>query len=224
LDAIHAAFDANQSFEDVAKKYSEGPNAGRGGLLGSFAKGDLFHPVLEEMAWTLPVGQVSDPVTTELGVHILKVVERTDTKVTLRQILLRVPITDADWDRAKARAEEVYEKALGGQDFATLVENYSDDPTSREKGGVLGTFPLEKLTPAFRNALQGLQPGGVGKPIKGTAGYFVLHLDAKNPAHVMTYDEVKDQLHDAVEDQKIQVELKKFLKGLREKFYIDIKM
>ena len=224
LDAIHAAFDANQSFEDVAKKYSEGPNASKGGLLGSFAKGDLFHPVLEEMAWSLPVGKISDPVTTELGVHILKVVDRTDTKVTLRQILLRVPITDADWDRAAARADSVYQKALAGQDFAKLVENYSDDPSSREKGGVLGTFPLQKLTPAFRNALKGLQPGGVGKPIKGTAGYFVLHLDAKHPAHVMTYDEVKDQLHDAVEDQKIQVELKKFLKGLRKKFYIDVKL
>jgi peptidyl-prolyl cis-trans isomerase C len=154
----------------------------------------------------------------------LKVVERTDTKVTLRQILLRVPITDADWERAKERAEEVYQKAVAGQDFATLVENYSDDPSSREKGGLLGTFPLEKLTPAFRSALKGLNPGQVGKPVKGTAGYFVLHLDSKQPAHVMSFEEVKDQVHSAVEDQKIQAELDKFLKGLRKKFYIDVKL
>ncbi len=224
LDAIHSAFDAGKSFDDIAKQYSEGPNAKNGGLLGSFNKGDLFHPVLEEMAWSLPVGKVSDPVTTELGVHILKVVDRTDTKVTLRQILLRVPITDADWARAKDRAEEVYQKAAGGQDFTTLVKNYSDDPNSREKNGLLGTFPLEKLTPAFRNALKGLKPGEVGKPVKGTAGYFVLHLDSKQPAHVMSFEEVKDQVHSAVEDQKIQAELDKFLKGLRKKFYIDVKL
>ena len=223
LAAIKAALDAGEDFVDVARHFSEGPNAKQGGLVGSFAKGDLFNPSLEELAWSLPVGRVSEPVSTELGVHLIKVTKRNEKEVTLRQILLRVAINSEDWGRAKARAQEVYEKAKAGQDFSTLVKKYSDDPASRENGGKLGTFPEEKLTPEFQHALKGLQPGEVAPPVKGTAGYFVLRLDERVSPQSKSYEEIHDNLRAMVEDQKIQVELDKFLKSLRQKFYIDIK-
>ena len=223
IAAIEKALAAGEDFGKVAERFSEGPNAKRGGLVGSFARGDLFNPALEELAWSLPVGKVSDPVSTELGVHLVQVTARTDEEVTLRQILLRVTITADDWERARLRAQKVYEEARAGQDFAKLVEKYSDDPASRDNGGKLGTFPEEKLTPEFRRALKGLQPGEVAPPVKGTAGYFVLRLDERIPPQRKSYEEIHDQLRAMVEDQKIQAELDKFLQGLREKFYIDIK-
>ncbi len=223
LDAIKAALESGEDFGEVAKRFSEGPNAARGGLVGSFARGDLFNPVLEELAWSIPVGKISQPVSTELGMHIVQVTQRTEKEVTLRQILLRVTITAEDWERARQRAQEIYEKARAGQDFAELVKKYSDDPSSRENGGKLGTFPEEKLTSDFRRALKGLQPNQVAPPVKGTAGYFVLRLDARVDPQRKSYEEIHDQLRAMVEDQKIQTELDKFLKGLRRKFYIDIK-
>jgi parvulin-like peptidyl-prolyl isomerase len=113
--------------------------------------------------------------------------------------------------------------AKAGQDFATLVENYSDDPSSRKEGGVLGSFPMEKLTPEFRRALDGLDVGGVAAPVRGTAGFFILRLDSRDEPRVLPYEEVKDTVRSAVEEQKIEEELKGFIAELRERFYIDIK-
>ncbi len=223
LQEVEAALDRGRSFEQVAEEFSEGPNASRGGLLGEFAKGDLFHPVLEQLAWSLSIGEISPPITTELGVHLVMVTQRSDDLVTLSQILIRVPIEQSDWDRAEARAQEVYQKAQEGQDFATLVENYSDDPASREEGGVLGSFPVEKLTPEFKRALTGLGVGEVAAPVRGSAGYFILRLDSRDEARVLPYEEVKDQVRMAVEEQKIEEELKSFIEELRGRFYIDIK-
>lgn len=223
LDDIEAALDRGRTFEQVAEQYSEGPNAERGGLIGEFAKGDLFHPVLEQLAWSMPIGEISQPITTELGVHMVMVTQRTDNLVTLKQILLRVPIEQSDWDRAETRAQDVYRQAISGQDFATLVENYSDDPASRDEGGLLGSFPVDKLTPEFKRALTGLGLGEIAAPVRGTAGFFILRLDSRDDPRVLPYEDVKDQVRMAVEEEKIEAELQVFLTDLRTRFYIDIK-
>jgi peptidyl-prolyl cis-trans isomerase SurA len=59
-------------FEELARKYSEGPGADQGGLLGTFKKGEMA-PSLERVAFALRPGEVSDPVVTPGGVHLLQV-------------------------------------------------------------------------------------------------------------------------------------------------------
>jgi peptidyl-prolyl cis-trans isomerase SurA len=220
---VDAALERGDSFERVASEYSQGPNASRGGLVGTFGRGDLFSPVIENALWSMSPGQISPPINTELGVHILQLVERDATSVNFRQILLRVEITEENQQQARDRAAEVVEKARGGQDFATLAMEYSDDPGTREAGGVLGTFPVDQLSAQFQSALQGMQPGEVTDPIEGAAGYFVLKLVDQAEGQAPTYEELEERMRQAVFDEKLEAELEVFLGELRERFYIEVK-
>lgn len=223
LAAVQQALVGGQNFEDAAKEYSEGPNASRGGLVGRFGRGDLFSPVLEEAAWRLPVGQISEPINTELGVHIIQVTDRNETELELRQIMIRVEIGEAERAEARARAREVVEKARSGQDFAELARNYSDDPASRETGGELGSFEVPRLSSQFAQAIEGLEPGENSGAIEGVQGFFVLKLLDRAAGDVYSFDEIESNVRGLLMDQKSEEELGRFVDGLRERFYIEIK-
>ena len=70
----------NVSFEEAAEKYSSCPSKEQGGSLGAFSRG-MMVPEFEEASFTLPVGEVSDPVQTQFGYHIIKVTDRSEKKV-----------------------------------------------------------------------------------------------------------------------------------------------
>jgi peptidyl-prolyl cis-trans isomerase SurA len=70
--AIKRMADAGQPFDQLVRKYSQGPGAESGGLLGTFKRGEMAPP-LERVAFALPVGQVSEPLVSPQGVHLLKV-------------------------------------------------------------------------------------------------------------------------------------------------------
>jgi peptidyl-prolyl cis-trans isomerase SurA len=223
LADIDAALKRGDSFEEVARKYSQGPNASRGGLVGRFDRGDLFSPVIEEALWTMSVGEISPAINTEIGIHVLQLVDRDETSVNFRQILVRVDISEEDQEAARARAREVVQKARSGQDFATLATQYSDDPGSRENGGLLGTFPVDKLSEQFQTALRGMEVGEVTDPVEGAAGLFILKLMDKGEGEAYSYEELEENMRSAVFDQKLEAELNVFLTGLHDRFYIEIK-
>ncbi len=71
---------AGEDFADLARELSESPSRERGGLTGPFTPGELA-PLLEERAFGLPVGAVTEPLATSYGFHILKVESRTEASV-----------------------------------------------------------------------------------------------------------------------------------------------
>jgi peptidyl-prolyl cis-trans isomerase SurA len=223
LAEIEEQLDRGVAFEDVARNLSEGPNASRGGLVGTFARGDLFSPVLEEVAWELPIGEISDPIQTEIGIHYVQVTGRTENDITLRQIMLRIELTAADRAAARTRAAEVVRLARSGQDFGDLARIHSDDPSSRDKGGLLGSFTADQLSPQFLEAIRGVSVGEITDPVEGSAGLFILKLLDRQEGAVYTFEEVEDRLRQILMEQKIEGELREFISGLREEFFIEIK-
>jgi peptidyl-prolyl cis-trans isomerase C len=71
------ALNNGESFEEVAKKYSSCPSAQNGGDLGNFTRGKMV-PEFEAAAFDLNVGEVSEPVQTQFGYHIIKVTDKTE--------------------------------------------------------------------------------------------------------------------------------------------------
>lgn len=74
-DSIKSKIDKGECFETLAKKYSKCPSGQEGGDLGYFERGQMV-PEFEDAAFSLPVGQVSAPVHTQFGWHIIKVYDR----------------------------------------------------------------------------------------------------------------------------------------------------
>lgn len=73
--ALKKKIDGGESFERLAAKYSKCPSAQRGGALGTFGRGQMVKP-FENAAFNLAVGQVSEPVKTQFGWHLIKVYDR----------------------------------------------------------------------------------------------------------------------------------------------------
>lgn len=74
-EALKKRIDNGESFEKLAQLYSKCPSSERGGALGSFGRGQMVKP-FENAAFNLHTGEVSEPVKTEFGWHIIKVYDR----------------------------------------------------------------------------------------------------------------------------------------------------
>ena len=104
--AVKRMADAGQSFEALARRYSQGPGAENGGLLGSFRRGEMAAP-LEQAAFALRPGEVSMPIVSPNGVHLLKLdgilsdrsVPLDEVKDDIRQLLANQALDDRfrDW-------------------------------------------------------------------------------------------------------------------------------
>ncbi len=103
----------------------------------------------------------------------------------------------------KATAEKILAQLKNGADFAELAKKYSQDPSSRDKGGDLGWFSRGKMVPEFEKAAFALKKvGDISGIVKTSYGYHIIKLTGRKPAHTPTLDEVKDQVReDYIKDE-----------------------
>jgi peptidyl-prolyl cis-trans isomerase SurA len=224
LAEIHAHLDRGEPFADVARTFSEAPGAERGGAMGAFRRGDLdpAFAAAESVAFTLQVGEVSAPVRTPLGLHLIRLDERTGDRVRASQILVRVATSAADSAEARDLAGQVAREAKAGTPFGELAKKYSTDPTTRDDGGSLGTFALEELTPDYRKRLENAADGEIIGPFEAPAGYQVLRMAGRDGARKATYDEIADQLRQSLVESKAREKYQAWIAELREKIYIRV--
>ena len=125
LDVLKLAKDG-QDFAELAKQYSEGPTKDTGGLLGAFRKEAMVKP-FSDKAFSMKEGEISDPVRTQFGWHIIKV-EKINEASTLpkgkaeeqiRQKLLKERSKLSAWDDA----ESVYETIFDGDDLEQVAKD-----------------------------------------------------------------------------------------------------
>jgi peptidyl-prolyl cis-trans isomerase C len=106
-----------------------------------------------------------------------------------------IDINDRSREEAHARAEQILQRLRGGEDFATLAQEFSDDVGSKATGGKLGPFPRELMVPTFEVAAFELKnPGELSEPVETDFGYHIIRLNARIAARQQTFDEVKELL------------------------------
>ncbi|MCL4118589.1 UNVERIFIED_CONTAM: hypothetical protein GTU68_006472 [Idotea baltica] len=169
-------------FAALAKEFSDGPSGPQGGDLGVFAANRMI-PKFSAAAVKMKIGEVSDPVETDFGYHVIlrKPIPAPPRKVSARHILIQYKgSTRADGsitrtqEEAKTRIDEVVAKLKAGEDFATLAKEYSDGP-SGPKGGDLGEFPEGAMHPAFNDSVFGLEVDGTSDIVETPFGYHVIY-------------------------------------------------
>lgn len=98
-------------FAEMARMYStDESNKEQGGDLGTFGRGQMV-AAFDSVAFSLPVGQVSEPLVTQFGVHLVKVDERTGDQVTARHILFGFEKNDADLERLETQLDRIADAA-----------------------------------------------------------------------------------------------------------------
>lgn len=113
-----------------------------------------------------------------------------------------VSMVDRTPAEALARIQLVYKKALAGEDFATLAQEYSDDPSAATNSGDLGEFGRKQMAPAFEREAFALEsPGDISKPVQTSFGYHVIKLNAKHPSRKIPFDEAKPQIVEQLQTQ-----------------------
>lgn len=153
---------------------------------------------------------------------------RTQSTVTLREILVAVPVGDgksvnvAQEEEALAKAEAARARITAGEDFGKVAADVSDAP-SKANGGLIGPINRNELAPALLKLLEELKPGEVTKPLRPERGYQLIKLESVTSSDVQPFDQVRDLIADKVYDEKRRGELVKYLVRLRAQAIIEWK-
>tara|TARA_B100000809_G_scaffold199394_1_gene199378 strand:- start:5713 stop:7665 length:1953 start_codon:yes stop_codon:yes gene_type:complete len=163
-------------FSSTAKEMSDDPSAKKnGGDLGYFSAFHMVYP-FESAAFNTKVGEVSLPIRTKFGYHILKVVDKRDARgnIEVAHIMVK-PEGLAKHKFSRVKIDEIYQKLKEGADFSALAKQFSDDSGSSRKGGVLPAFNAGKMVASFENAAFELQKDGeISEPVKTDFGWHII--------------------------------------------------
>jgi parvulin-like peptidyl-prolyl isomerase len=127
-----------------------------------------------------------------------------------------------EMERRRARAEELRRKASAGADFAALARESSDDPSSRESGGDLGTFTRNSHPRAFDDAAFALKPGAVSNVVQTDFGFHIIKVSTHEQARPMTLEESAQDIRKRLIAQREAARLTEWLRETRRRATIRI--
>ena len=143
----------------------------------------------------------------------------TPSELTLREILVEVPVSDkgvnvAQDDEARTRAEELRKRLIAGEPFARLAAEFSAAP-SKANGGLIGPLNSDDLAPQLQTLLAALKVGDLTDVIRTTRGYQILKLESRTETRVRTFEEARAAITDRVIESKRRAALMRYLDTLR---------
>jgi peptidyl-prolyl cis-trans isomerase SurA len=218
--------DSSHRFEAFAAVFSQDPaSAENGGSIGRTKRGSLVRPY-EEAAYRMKVGDISEPIRSDYGWHLIRLDGRQGEMIESSHILFKMEPTFEDRQKIYDRADSLYARIAAGEDFATLARRHTDHVLSREAGGDLGWVELEKLEPLARSRVRDLQAGEVSRPIRssleGEDGVQILRLIDHRQARRPTLDQDWAQIEAMALNWKKQNELQDWVRSLRSETYIRV--
>jgi peptidyl-prolyl cis-trans isomerase SurA len=221
IAAIEKVLAEGADFAETAKAMSDGPSAQFGGNLGYIKLEDLENPQFEEAVRGLFVGQVSGPVLTEHGYHLIKLEEVRGDEVRLRHILVQREIDEAT---TEAFAEGIRRQIIDGADFGEMALLYSEDWSSKENGGLVGEVELTKLPDFFLEAIKDLADGQIAPLIREPKGFRIIKVLGHAEERPYTLDEARDGLRELIERRKLQEKYDGYVESLKKIYHVDVKI
>lgn len=214
-------------FRQLAVLHSSGQNALQGGDLGWRAANQLpraFAIALRD----LEPGQVTAPIRTDAGFHLLKLYQRRGGDANLvrqshvRHILIKPNEIRPD-EQARALAAELRQRILDGESFATLAREYSDDTGSALKGGDVGWSLPGKFVEEFAAVAESIALDEVSEPFKTQFGWHILEVTERRDQD-FSEEIQRSQARNALRQRKFAEELQIWLQELRDEAFVEIKI
>jgi peptidyl-prolyl cis-trans isomerase SurA len=208
-----------EDFNQLARMYSNDPSAKtNGGNLGYFTALQMVYP-FEDAAYKGEVGDITQPIRTRFGYHILKINDRRPSQGKIRVAHLMIRAADGiaaeDSVAAKKKADEIYAKLVKGEEWDELVQQFTEDPQSKPKNGTLPWFGTGNMVPSFEAAAFALKENGeISKPIKTPYGWHIIkRLDHQ---HLEPFEELQMSIKTRVSrDSRSDLNKKMLIKRLK---------
>ena len=213
------------TFENAARMQSADTwSAKQGGDLGFFTAFSMVYP-FESASYGLKQGEISMPVRTQYGYHLIKTTDRRPASgtVRIRHIFFAANngAESSQLQRAERSAQEIYTRLQNGESFMDLLE-YSEDRRTKDKMGELPEFGINKMMPTFEEAAFALEnPGDYSAPIQTSIGWHVIQLIEKKP--IGSFDSMAKELRKKVKrDSRNAIGAKRFIKKVKQDYNFKI--
>lgn len=205
ISALRAEIAGGAKFEDVAKRESaDSASAVQGGELGKVTRGQLV-PEFEKAAFALKPGELSQPVLSPFGYHLIKVDSRNGDTLTVRHILLRIQPSDSSAAKVDREADQL----------AKLAASATDPTKFDQAAKTLGLTPFKVTAvegePAMHDgkyvpsvsawAFDGAHPGETSDLFDADDGYYLARLDTLVQGG-KTFDAVKADVRARVAEER----------------------
>jgi peptidyl-prolyl cis-trans isomerase SurA len=187
LNLALAELESGTPFGEVAKEYSKDKNSAKsGGVIKTYITAGKVQRPIENAIYSLEEGEYTkEPVSTRYGYFIIKLIDDAPRKlVRARHILISEGLEDDSLATVK-HADSLIALLRNGADFARLAEEFSDDPSSAMKGGVMGYYSRSTgfegtgrhVVPEFEEALFDMEDGEISGKVYSDYGIHIIMRD-----------------------------------------------
>lgn len=204
-----------EDFGKLADQYSDDPSArdvkasaegparpGNHGDLGYFTVFDMVYP-FETGAYNTKEGEISMPVRSDFGYHLIKVQSVTDAmgNIQAAHIFLQLPFDAPEEDVAnmKLKADNIYAQLMekDGKNWNEMVKQYSDDKGTVANNGTLSQFTVSRIVPEFIEACKSVKVNEIAKPVRTNYGFHIIKL--LNTSGVYSFEKERQGLSERIE-------------------------
>jgi peptidyl-prolyl cis-trans isomerase SurA len=217
-----------EDFSKLAVAYSNSQDALEGGGLG-WRKGLELPTIFQEVVVGLKPGEVSKPLVTPNGVHLVKLIEQRSSQgspiqdqVHARHILMK-PNELQDDATIKLKLAGIRERILKGEDFGVFASSMSEDPGSAVNGGDLGWAGPGTYVPEFETVIAGLAENQISEPFQSPFGWHIVQLLGKRKFDI-TEESLRDRAYRQLIDSRADEETELWLRRLRDEAFVDTSM
>ena len=217
-----------ESFAALAQAFSQALDKGANGGEMGLRPADRYPTLFIDSTQNLNKGEVSDPVRSGAGFHILKVLDKKQSEMSstlivqtrARHILLR---TGSELSEAAARNRLVTykQRVQAGTDFADLARQFSQDG-SAAAGGDLGWASPGQFVPEFEEVLTSLRPGQISDPLISRFGAHLIQVMERREVP-LSVREQREMVRTQLREKKIEELYAAWVEELRGRAYVELR-
>jgi peptidyl-prolyl cis-trans isomerase SurA len=209
MDVLNKYRNKEATFEELARKYSEDPVAAE--VSGSLSYFGAFRMITEyeNHAYSAKVGEVTMPLRTKVGYHIIRVEDirpnpgRLNVAHIMKKFNTGLDVPEEVEIRTKAAIDSIYELLLNGADYGQLARELSDDQASSRFDGKMNFISMEfSVTDFAKAAFELKNEGDYSKPVRTPYGWHIIkRFEAEPP---LTFDQLKAELTRKVKEDPLR--------------------
>jgi peptidyl-prolyl cis-trans isomerase SurA len=215
-------------FARAAASFSDAPDALQGGAIG-WRSHDRLPELFSEALAKMKPGEVSEPLRSPAGFHILQLVDRRGAgaqapvvQTRLRHILIRTSEAVSE-SEARRKLLDLRDRIVsGGTDFAELARVHSDDGTAARGGELDWVYPGDTV-PEFERAYEELKIGEVSPPARTPFGYHLIQVIERRSSD-LSPERRRMQARQTLRERKADEAYQEWLRQLRDQTYVELRL